>query len=71
MIDRKFRKAIDVLHQREFQPRELARLLDTTEQFLFNEVWRGNLKAVRLGNDVIRFERSDVLKWLDGRQHSR
>ncbi len=70
MVKVTYKEAIDVLHQRDFQPRELARILGTSEQFLFNEVWKGNLKAVRIGNDVVRFNRSDVLQWLDERQRS-
>lgn len=68
MVRVTYKRAEQVLHQSSFQPRELARLLGTSEQFLFNEVWKGNLNAVKLGHDVLRFERSDVLEWLRKRE---
>lgn len=68
MVQVGYRRAEQILRQHTFQPRELARLLGTTEQFLFNEVWRGNLEAVRIGNDIVRFERTAVLEWLRRRE---
>jgi hypothetical protein len=68
MVQVGYRRAEQLLRQSTFQPRELARLLGTTEQFLFNEVWRGNLNAVKIGNDIVRFERPDVLEWLRRRE---
>lgn len=63
------KKAEELLHKEMLYPRELAQLLGSSEQFLFNEVWRGNLNAVRIGNDVVWFKRSDVLAWLEHREH--
>ncbi len=68
MVQVGYRRAEQLLRQNEFQPRELARLLGTTEQFLFNEVWKGNLHAVKFGNDIVRFERAAVLEWLRRRE---
>jgi excisionase family DNA binding protein len=68
MVQVTYKRAEELLHQSEFQPRELARLLGTSEQFLFNEVWKGNLEAVKFGNDIVRFERSKVLAWLARRE---
>jgi excisionase family DNA binding protein len=68
MVHVTYKKAEEILHQNSFQPRELARLLGTSEQFLFNEVWKGKLRAIKIGNDIVRFERSDVLEWLHARQ---
>ncbi|TVR72980.1 MAG: DNA-binding protein [Sphaerobacteraceae bacterium] len=68
MVKVTYRRAEELLRQSAFQPRELARLLGTTESFLFNEVWKGNLRAVKVGNDIVRFERSEVLKWLNDRE---
>jgi excisionase family DNA binding protein len=68
MVQVTSKRAEELLHQNEFEPRELARLLGTTEEFLFNEVWRGKLDAIRLGHDVIRFRRADVLEWLRARE---
>jgi excisionase family DNA binding protein len=68
MVQVGYNRAEQLLRKSTFQPRELARLLGTTEQFLFNEVWKGNLQAVKFGNDIVRFERSDVLDWLRQRE---
>lgn len=68
MVQVTFKRAEELLHQSTFQPRELAHLLGTSEQFLFNEVWKGKLRAVKIGNDVVRFDRADVLKWLHNRE---
>lgn len=62
------KKAEQLLHKEMLYPRELAQLLGTSEQYLFNEVWRGNLNAVRIGNDVVWFKRSEVLAWLAQRE---
>jgi predicted DNA-binding transcriptional regulator AlpA len=70
MVRVSYKRAEELLHQQELQPREVARLLGTTEQFLFNEVWRGNLKAMKIGNDIVSFRRSDVLDWLGRRERS-
>lgn len=70
MVQVSYKRAEQLLHQSEFQPRELARLLGTSEQFLFNEVWKGNLEAIKLGHDVVKFERSKVLDWLARREQS-
>ncbi len=68
MVKVSYKRAEQLLHQSEFQPRELAHLLGTTQQFLFNEVWRGNLEAVKFGNDIVKFERSAILEWLRRRE---
>lgn len=62
------KKAEELLHKEMLYPRELAQILGTSEQFLFNEVWRGNLNAVRIGNDVVWFKRADVLNWMEHRE---
>jgi hypothetical protein len=67
MVDINRKDADQILHQSDYQPRELARILGTTQAFLFNEVWRGNLRAVKVGNDIVRFTRRDVLDWLTTR----
>lgn len=67
MVNVTRKRAEELLHQNEFTLRELADLLGTAEDFLLHEVWRGNLKALRFGEDIIRIERHDVLEWLDRR----
>jgi excisionase family DNA binding protein len=57
--------AEDLLHQEEYTQRELANLLNTSEDFLNQQVWRGDLAAVKVGDEIYRFRRSDVLEWLE------
>jgi predicted DNA-binding transcriptional regulator AlpA len=71
MVKISYKRAEELLHQPELHPREVARLLGTTEQFLFHEVWKGNLKAKKFGNDIVSFRRTDVLDWLASRSQDR
>jgi hypothetical protein len=65
---KRFYDLFDLLHQDELKPRELADLLETSEDFLFQEAHKGNLDAVRLGDDILHFKRADVLDWLTRRE---
>ncbi len=66
-----YKRAQQLLQQGTFYPEELARVLGTTEQHLFSEVHRGNLKADTFGGDILRFTRRDVLDWLARHQSVR
>lgn len=70
MVQVSRKRAEELIRQEMLYPRELAQLLGTTEQHLFTEVWRGHLKAVRIGNDVVWFKRADVLEWLGAREQA-
>ena len=62
------KRAEELLHQHRYTPRELATLLGTTDAFVMHEVWRGNLKAQRLGDDIVHISRHDALEWLGRRE---
>jgi excisionase family DNA binding protein len=58
----------ELLHQDDYTPRELASLLNTTEDYLNHEVWRGDLAASKIGHNIYKIKRSDVLDWFSRRE---
>jgi hypothetical protein len=59
------RKPIEtLLHQDHYTPRELANLLEMSQDVIHHEVWNGHLKARQVGHQIIDIRREDALDWL-------
>jgi hypothetical protein len=54
----------EILRQDSYAPDDLARLLDMDIYVIRSAVRRGDLKAVRVGQDIVEIRREDALKWL-------
>ena len=61
---------LEMLHHEHYTPRELADLLGTTNDFVCQAAFRGDLIAEIVGHDIVRIQREDVITWLEKRQNS-
>ena len=53
-----------LLHQHSYSVEEIAQLLDIGIHTIRRAVREGRLRAVTVGHDIVRIERSAVLDWL-------
>jgi hypothetical protein len=55
----------DELFQKAASVGDLTNYLKVTDEFIFQEIERGNLRPRRLGKRVIRFLPQDIWDWLN------
>jgi excisionase family DNA binding protein len=46
---------------------ELAAYLDTTTRYISGQIAKGNLRAIKFSNNLVRLNPSDILEWMDSR----
>lgn len=56
-----------LLEKNIYHPEELAELLGMDIDVIYQAAHRGNLKALKIGHDIISFTRADVVVWLTNR----
>lgn len=62
--------AARLMHQETFTPAELAELLNMSEAFIAQEVHKGELDGLKIGNDIVDIPRDSVLAWLKRREEA-
>lgn len=56
-----------LLHRDKYSPQEVADILEIPLQAVNSAVYRGDLNALRVGNDIVHIERADLIAWLQDR----
>lgn len=56
-----------MLEKDTYHPEELAKLLGMDIDVIYQAAHRGNLKALKIGHDIVAFNRADVVEWLNNR----
>jgi excisionase family DNA binding protein len=46
---------------------ELAAYLDTTPRYISSEISKGELRAIKFSNNLVRLNPSDILEWMNSR----
>lgn len=62
--------AARLMHQETFTPAELAELLNMSEAFIAQEVHKGELEGLKIGNDIVDIPRDSVLAWMKRREEA-
>ncbi len=66
--ERRTDKSVDeLLHQNEYTPEELARLLDLPLSLIEHEAFAGNLKALIIEHRVVSIPREEAIAWMNDR----
>jgi hypothetical protein len=54
----------ELLHQEHYTPQELADLLGMRVEIIYHAAFQGDLRAEKIGHDVVDIRREDALAWL-------
>ena len=60
----KARNAEELLHRDRYTTEELSELLEMDQYVIRRAIYSGELRANRVGDDIIDVDRSEVLRWL-------
>lgn len=57
----------ELLNRDQYTPDEAAYLLGMDNDVIYQAVYRGRLKAVMIGEDIVSIDRGDLVRWLETR----
>lgn len=60
--------AEELLHKDHYTVSELAELLDVHPYVIWGAVRDGQLRARKIGHDIVSIRRDDVIEWLRSRE---